>query len=345
MRFRLLGRSGLRVSEMALGTMTFGEDWGWGASEAESQQIFEAYADAGGNFIDTANNYTAGTSERYVGKCLIGRRDRFVVATKYTLMPVLARDNEDPNAGGNSRKSMRRSVESSLQHLGTDYIDLLWVHMWDGLTPIDEVMRGLDDLVRAGKVLYVGFSDTPAWVVSRADMMAELRGWSRIVALQLPYSLARRDIEREYLPMAAELDMAVLVWGLLQGGALSGKYTHSDANPRRYEPKNVPARTLEIAASVEQVASRLNWTPAQVALAWARSRWANTLIPILGARSVPQLQEQLACVDLTLPEDEATFLDKETAIDLGFPTTFLESSQVRSLVFGKTFDKLLLRGQ
>ena len=342
-RYRLLGRSGLRVSELALGTMTFGEDWGWGASEAECRNMFDAFVEAGGNFIDTANNYTAGTSERYVGKLIAAERDRFVVASKYSLMPVLARDNDDPNAGGNSRKSMRRSVEGSLRNLGTDHIDLLWVHAWDATTPVDEVMRGLDDLVRAGKVLYVGFSNTPAWVVARADTLAELRGWSRVVALQLPYSLARRDIERELLPMAAEMDLAVLVWGMLQGGALSGKYGRESGEPRRYEAKNVPAKTLEIAGLVVQAARDADCTPVQVALAWVRSRPHHTLIPILGARSAAQLREQLGCLDLHLSPELRARLDAATAIDLGFPSTFIESSQVRTLMFGNTFDKLQRR--
>jgi aryl-alcohol dehydrogenase-like predicted oxidoreductase len=179
-RYKLLGKSGLRVSELALGTMTFGEDWGWGASHEESRRIFEAFAEAGGNFIDTSNNYTNGTSERFVGEFIAAERERFVIATKYSLTTT----RTDPNAGGNHRKNMRQAVEASLKRLNTDYIDLYWLHMWDYTTPIEEVMRAFDDLVRVGKVLYVGFSDTPAWVVARANTLAELRGWSRVVAFQ-----------------------------------------------------------------------------------------------------------------------------------------------------------------
>jgi len=174
MRYRLFGRSGLRVAELALGTMTFGEDWGWGASPDESRRMLDAYAEAGGNFIDTASNYTDGASERIVGELVAGDRDRWVIATKYTLTSR----REDPNAGGNHRKSMVRSLETSLRRLASDYVDLLWLHMWDGMTPIEEVLRALDDQVRAGKVLYVGISDTPAWVVSRGLTLAELRGWT-----------------------------------------------------------------------------------------------------------------------------------------------------------------------
>ena len=172
MQYKLLGKSGLRVSELCLGTMTFGDDWGWGAPKNESRKILDAFVDAGGNFIDTSNNYTNGTSEKFVGEFTKGDRDHFVIATKYTL----SERRTDPNFGGNHRKNMRRSVEGSLTRLGTEYIDLLWLHMWDGMTPVEEVMRALDDLVRAGKVLYVGISDTPAWVVSQANMLADLRG-------------------------------------------------------------------------------------------------------------------------------------------------------------------------
>ncbi|MFC1662135.1 aldo/keto reductase, partial [Gemmatimonadota bacterium] len=179
MRYKLLGRSGLRVSELGLGTMTFGEEWGWGASKKESQRIFDAYATAGGNFVDTANRYTEGTSERFVGEFVAADRGHFVVATKYTLF----NREGDPNAAGNHRKNMVQSLEASLRRLKTDYIDLLWVHAWDFMTPVDEVMRGLDDLVRAGKVLYVGISDTPAWIVSQANTLADLRGWTPFVAL------------------------------------------------------------------------------------------------------------------------------------------------------------------
>jgi aryl-alcohol dehydrogenase-like predicted oxidoreductase len=200
MRYKLLGKSGLRVSELCLGTMTFGDDWGWGAPKDESRKMFDAFTEAGGNFIDTANNYTNGTSEKFVGEFTKADRDHFVIATKYTLNEYAT----DPNFGGNHRKNMRRSVEGSLKRLDTDHIDLLWLHMWDGMTPVEEVMRALDDLVRAGKVLYVGISDTPAWVVSQANTLADLRGWSRLVAYQGEYSLASRAPERDILPMTRD---------------------------------------------------------------------------------------------------------------------------------------------
>ena len=209
MRYTLFGRSGLRVSELCLGTMTFGEDWGWGASKEESRRIFDRYVEAGGNFVDTSSNYTNGTAERFVGEFVASDRDHFVLATKYTLTDRPG----DPNFGGNHRKNLLRSLEGSLARLDTDRVDVLWLHMWDGMTPVDEVVRALDDVVRSGKALYVGFSDTPAWVVSQANTMAELRGWSRFVGLQLPYSLADRSPERDLLPMAKAFEMAVMVWG------------------------------------------------------------------------------------------------------------------------------------
>src|SRR5215813_3083814 len=224
MRYRLLGRSGLRVSELCLGTMTFGEDWGWGADKATSRAIFEHFTQAGGNFIDTSNNYTDGTSERFVGEFVKSERDRYVIATKYTLR-VNPSDQKHINLGGNSRKSMHRSVENSLRRLDTDYIDMLYLHMWDYVTPVEEVLRGADDLIRAGKVLYFAFSDTPAWVVSFGVAKADDYGWSRPVALQIPYSITDRTVEDAELPMARSLDLAILPWGMLDGGILTGKYS------------------------------------------------------------------------------------------------------------------------
>src|SRR5918992_4654469 len=261
MRYRLLGASGLRVSEVALGTMTFGEAWGWGASKEECRRIFDAFLEAGGNFVDTACNYTDGESEEILGELVQAERERLVLATKYTLT---AR-REDPNAGGNHRKNMVQTLEGSLRRLNTDYVDLLWLHMWDGMTPVEEVMRALDDLVSAGKVLYVGFSDTPAWVVAQAVMLAELRGWARPVAVQAPYSLADRDVERELLPMARSHELAFTPWGMLEGGALTGKYLSDDGEPRRYG--GAGERVNAIAREVIAVAEEVEATPSQVAIA------------------------------------------------------------------------------
>lgn len=333
MRYKLLGKSGLRVSELALGTMTFGEDWGWGASKEESQRIFEAYSQAGGNFIDTACNYTNGTSERFVGEFVAADRDHFVVASKYTLSERPA----DPNFGGNHRKNLMRTLRASLNRLNTDYLDLLWLHMWDFTTPVEEVMQGLDDLVRSGQVLYVGISDTPAWVVSQANMLAELRGWSRLVALQLPYSLADRAPERDLLPMAKAWDMAVTAWGVLEGGVLTGKYNQPSSEPRRYSQAEEREKTL--AEAVMRVAAELGRSPSQVAINWVRQQAPN-LIPILGARREAHIRDNLGCLDFSLSGEHLQALSEASPIQLGFPHSFLASDHVRALIFGETYAKL-----
>ena len=335
MRYKLLGKSGLRVSELCLGTMTFGDDWGWGAPKDESRKIFDAFAEgAGGNFIDTANNYTNGTSEKFVGEFVKRDRDHFVIATKYTL----TERKQDPNFGGNHRKNMRRSVEGSLQRLGTDHIDLLWLHMWDGMTPVDEVMRALDDLVGAGKVLYVGISDTPAWVVSQANMLADLRGWSRFVAYQGEYSLASRAPERDILPMTQALDITFLAWGALEGGELTGKYNSPTNEPKRSSDTN--DRIKQIASVLMEVAREAGRTPSQVAINWARQRPYN-MIPIIGARSEKQLLDNLGCLEFELTDQQIQRLDEASPIDLGFPHAFLGSNHVRGLIFGETFQQIM----
>jgi aryl-alcohol dehydrogenase-like predicted oxidoreductase len=332
MLYRLLGRSGLRISELALGTMTFGEDWGWGASKEESRKIFERFAEAGGNFVDTANNYTDGTSERFVGEFVAADRDHFVLATKYTL----TERREDPNFGGNSRKNLVRSLEGSLSRMGTDHVDVLWLHMWDGMTPVEEVLRAMDDVVRAGKVLYVGFSDTPAWVVAQAVAVAERRGWARPVAIQLPYSVLDRGAERDLLPMARSNDLAVTVWGMLEGGTLTGKYRSPEGAPTRYEG----ASDKELAAgdAVAALAEELGRTPAQVAINWVRARGDRAeIVPIVGARTVAQLDEALGCLDFELTEERVRRLEEVAPVDLGFPHSFLGSDHVRGLIFGDTY--------
>ena len=331
MRYKLLGRSGLRVSEVALGTMTFGDAWGWGASREESQRMFEAFVDAGGNFVDTACNYTDGQSEELVGEFIRADRDRIVLATKY----ALTSRRDDPNAGGNSRKSMVRTFEGSLRRLGTDYVDLLWLHMWDGMTPVEEVVRALDDLVSSGKVLYVGISDTPAWVASQAVMLADLRGWTRFVAVQAPYSLADRDVERELLPMARSLELAFTPWGMLEGGALTGKYLSETGEARRYE--RAGDRVNGIAREVIGVAEEIGATPSQVAIAWVRAQpWLT--VPILGARTEEQLRDNLGALDVELANEHVERLSAASGFDVGFPRSFLESDHVRGLIFGDTFD-------
>src|SRR5690349_7816930 len=254
MRYRTLGPSGLRVSELILGAMTFGEQGGVGAPIEECRRILDAYAEAGGNTIDTAINYRGGASEEFLGELLAGRRESFVLGTKYTV----SRDRTDPNAAGNHRKNLRASLETSLRRLRTDYLDLYWVHMWDRDTPIEETMRALDDAVQAGKVLYVGISDAPAWVVARANTLAEWRGWSPFIGLQVPYSLLQRDVERELLPMAESLGLGVTAWSPLGGGVLSGKYTvDGDAGSTRLDRASVDERTHAVVRAVLAVAAEL----------------------------------------------------------------------------------------
>jgi len=337
MRFKLFGHTGLRVSELCLGTMTFGSEWGWGADLAESRKIFEAFAEAGGNFIDTANHYTGGTSEQYVGECVRSERHRYVLASKYTLSPR----PQDPNAGGNQRKSLVQALEGSLRRLGTDYLDVYWVHAWDFLTPAEEIMRALDDQVRAGKVLYIGVSDAPAWAVARANTLADFRGWTRFAGLQIQYSLVERTPERELLPMAAALDLAVAAWSPLGGGVLAGKYRKGGERPKdtRFSEGGwgdsfLTDRNLAIAGEVAAVAGELDRTPSQVALAWLLQRRSNVVIPILGARSLAQIRDNLGCLELALQPAQLARLEAASAVALGFPHDFLAMPMVRQMVHG-----------
>ncbi|MGO1070109.1 aldo/keto reductase [Lysobacter sp. CA199] len=341
--YRLLGRSGLRVSPLSLGAMTFGNDWGWGAEEAEARRIFDTYLERGGNFIDTANQYTNGSSERLVGKFAQGRRDELVIATKYTLTGR----PKDPNAGGNHRKSMVRSVEDSLRKLDTDYIDLLYLHAWDATTPVEEVLRAMDDLVRAGKLIYVGISDTPAWQVARMQAIADLRGWSPLIALQIQYSLIERTVERELMPMAKELGLGVVPWSPLGMGVLTGKYSRADLDIGGGVPeaigtrKNIAAgngalteRALDIAEVVKQIARDIGKTPAQVALAWTLLNPAVTS-PIMGVRTLAQLHDNLGALEVEFSDAQRARLDEASAIAAGFPHDFLAMPLVRAVMFGE----------
>jgi aryl-alcohol dehydrogenase-like predicted oxidoreductase len=337
MRYKLLGRSGVRVSELALGTMTFGEDWGWGASKEESWRIFDAFTEAGGNFIDTACNYTEGTSEEYVGEFVASDRDYFVIATKFSLRPRQA-NADDPNAGGNSRKNMIRSVESSLKRLNTDHIDLLYLHMWDYTTPVEEVMRGLDDLVRAGKVLYLGLSDTPAYIVSKANMFSDLRSLTPISAIQVPYNLFGRDPERELFPMAKEEDVAVTVWGMLAGGILTGKYRDIEA-VKRYEQASEGG--MAKADKLEKIAEQIDRSPSQVAINWVRQQQPKAqIIPILGARTLEQLKDNMGVLEFDLSPSQTEEISELSDFKPGFPWSFLHEEDVLELIHGKTHQKL-----
>lgn len=325
MKYRLLGRSGLRVSELALGAMTFGAE-GWGVGKEESRRVYQGFREAGGNFVDTANVYGSGRSESFLGDFMAedGDRERVVLATKYTA----ATRSRDVNAAGNNRKNMLESIHASLKRLRTDYVDLFWVHARDFTTPIEEVMRGLDDLVRQGKVLYVGISDTPAWEVARANTLAELRGWTPFVGLQIRYSLLDRAVERELLPMAKALDLAVTPWDTLGSGVLTGKYNREPGAAGRAALRgSVKERDLAIAAEVIALAEKLGRTPAQVALAWVR-QGPGVIVPLVGARTREQLDDNLGCLDLELDPSDKARLDEKSRIELGFPHEFL--AQFRS---------------
>lgn len=343
MRYKLLGRSGLRVSELCLGTMTFGSDWGWGADRAESEKMFSAFVEQGGNFIDTAGNYTGGTSEKYVGEMIKSDRHRYVLATKYTL----SSNPTDPNACGNHLKNMRQSIEASLRRLNTDYIDLLWVHARDEFTPFEETMRGLHDFVRSGKVNYIGISDAPAWWIAKANVYAELHGWTRFIAMQIQYSLVERTPERELLPLAADDNMTVTPWGILGSGILTGKYRSMQDRPMgtrlagEWGRTFLTERNFQIANVVEKVAKECGQTPSQVAINWLRQQQTNQgvqILPILGARTFNQLQDNMTALKHTLTEEQCRRLDEASAISLGFPHDFLLGA--RNFIYGETYEQI-----
>lgn len=383
MKYYLLGKSGLRVSEICLGTMTFGKEWGWGASKEESRKIFDAYVDAGGNFIDTANIYTNGTSEKYVGDFASYDRERFVIATKYTSNTRAG----DPNAGGNHRKNMVQSLEASLRRLNTDYIDLYWVHAWDQTTPIEEMMRALDDMIKSGKILYIGISDAPAWIVSQANTLANLKGWTEFASIQIEYSLIERTSEGELLPMANALDIGITAWSPLGSGVLTGKYNKSsnkallnntvnkDYNQKESTTNNsktrtsssssisdeqndnrlnvasfseisntlLKARNLRIAEEVVNIAQEIKRTPSQVALNWIRQSkkiFRNKIIPIIGAKNLVQINDNLACMEFVLSDPQIQRLNEVSKIELGFPHDFLSTDAIRNIIYGGTYSSI-----
>ena len=342
MNYRLFGNSGLRVSEISLGTMTFGEDWGWGSSKDEARKIYDAYRAAGGNFIDTANLYTNGTSETFVGEFMRDHRNSVVLATKYTN----AAPSDDANASGNHRKSMMQAVEASLRRLKTDYIDLYWLHIWDQMTPAEQVMRAFDDLVSQGKVLYIGVSDAPAWWIAQANTLAELRGWTQFIGLQIEYSLVERTVERELIPMAKAFNLGLVAWSPLAGGLLSGKYHSGNEKDARYTTdmgksfRRDGERPDRIVAALQKISKEVGRSPAQVALAWLQHRDI-PVIPIIGARRIPQLQDNLASLELKLTAEQLSTLNGASAIEMGFPHDFFEKELVKTFAYGGFRDKIL----
>jgi aryl-alcohol dehydrogenase-like predicted oxidoreductase len=319
--------------------MTFGEEWGWGSNKEESRKIFDAYAEAGGNFLDTADGYTDGTSEKMVGEFVESDRERFVIATKYTFN---AFKPNDPNGGGNHRKHMVEAVNASLKRLRMDYVDLLWMHVWDELTPIEEVMRAFDDLVRAGKVLYIGISDAPAWWIARANTIAEWRGWTQFTGLQIEYNLVERTPERELMGMAEALNLTVTAWSPLASGLLTGKYKKGSKEERRLDKtpqfKALSERNMKIADTVVKVAQAAGKSPAQVALNWLRAN--KNVIPIIGARKFSQFEDNMACLKWKLDKKHLAQLDEVSAIDLGFPMDFIHRAGVRQFLHGGMFDRI-----
>lgn len=319
-----------------MGTMGFGTEAGWGADKQTSFAIMDAFTEAGGNFIDTANLYKLGTSEKIIGEYLQNHdRDYFVVATKYSLKDNLT----NPNASGNNRKNMIRSVEESLRRLKADFIDILYLHIWDDLTPIDEVLRAMDDLIRQGKVNYAAISDTPAWVVAKGNTLAELMGWSQFIALQVEYSLIARTAERELIPMAKHFGMTVTPWAPLGGGVLTGKYLRGEQGRVKPESKRRNERAEAITKAVMEVAEAVDASPGNVALKWTMQQGFSS-IPIVGATKLDQLNDNLKTADLTLSDEHLQKLNAASAIELGFPGDFFREDAVKMNTFGGFYDQV-----
>lgn len=345
--YNLLGRSGLKVSPFCLGTMTFGTEWGWGSAEDTARQIFNAYLDAGGNFVDTANGYTGGTSERLLGKFIHERgcRDQIVLATKFTF----ATGQGDPNAGGNGRKNIHDALEASLRRLQTNYVDLYWMHNWDTFTPAEEVLSTLDALVRSGKVRYIGISNSPAWYLAQAQMLAAFHGYEKFCAWQLEYSLLERNIEREHIPAAVEFGLGITPWSPMASGLLSGKYkrekdsarpagegrltvTKESGNPAFL--KLFTERNWKIIDALHQVAEQVGKPAAQIALNWVANR-VGVSSTIIGASKINQLKDNLAALDFTLPEEARKKLDEVSAPEEQYPYLFFGEAMQKG-VTGQT---------
>ncbi len=368
MKYKLLGKSGLRVSELCLGCGTFGTNWGsLGSNKEESHKIFDLFVEAGGNFVDTSNRYQEGQSEEFLGEFIHPNRDRLVMATKYSLGDGM-QDGTDPNGCGNHRKNMFRSIEGSLKRLKTDYIDFLWIHIWDYTTPMEEVLRSLDDLVRQGKVLYVGASNFPAWWIARANLLADFHGWAPFIATQLEYSMVERSCEPEFLPMAHELDIGLVAWSALAGGLVSGKYNRGNLDPNQTHRlvehvdssrnafwHTATKRNLAIMDKVIEIADELGRSPVQVSLRWLMQQKVVT-IPVFSARTVEQAQEDLGCCDFELTPEQMKKLSEASVSAVSsvmpevgpYPYPMLEYGSPalpnfysRALLFGQTEDKVL----
>lgn len=341
MRYKLFGHTGLRVSELAFGTLNFGRRWQHGAEIDEARSMLDAFADRGGNFIDTSDSYQYGESEEYLGNLLAGRRDEFVLATKFSQW---ATPGASISVTGNSRKAMITSLDASLKRLETDRIDLYWVHYPDEVTPVDEIMRGFEDLIRAGKILYAGLSDFPAWRVARAATLAEWRGYAPLAGIQVEHSLLRRSMEYEFLPMAQALGLGIATWSPLGGGVLTGKYRNGESGRHEafgglgFVPEHEAQQTAVIDAVLE-IANECGASPSQIAIAWSH---AKRVIPIIGPRTLAQLEDNLGALDITLAAEHTDRLDRVSALPKVFPYTMIDTDGCRQRITGGKFDDLEL---
>jgi aryl-alcohol dehydrogenase-like predicted oxidoreductase len=336
----------MKVSELCLGAMTFGEEFGIGAAEPECRTIYDRFVGAGGNFIDTANMYNHGTSERMLSDFLRADRDFIVLASKYTLNTR----PDDPNAGGSHRKNLVQALEQSLKRLDTDYLDLYWVHGWDGATDIGELMRALDDQVRAGKILHIGVSNAPAWFIAAANTLASERNMTPFTAMQLHYNLVERSIEREYFDLAAAQDMSITAWSPLAGGLLTGKFNpQAEASNRegaRLEtsPRGaqlLQGRNIEVAEALTSLAGEIGCSSAQLALAWMAQRSTARVIPIIGARKLAQLEDNLQAVNVQLNAGQIAALDELTALTPEYPQSLFVSDFFQTMMYGEVRERIL----
>jgi aryl-alcohol dehydrogenase-like predicted oxidoreductase len=344
-RYKVFGNTGLRVSEMALGTGTFGTKWGSGADKPQARELFDHFVEQGGTLLDCADGYQGGEAESYLGEFIRAERANLAVATKFTT----ALGARSLLQTGNSRKAMVHSLEQSLKRLGTEYVDIYWVHFPDHVTPVDEIMRGLDDIVRAGKAHYIGLSDFPAWRVARAATFAELRAMTPLAAVQIEYSLAERTAEREVIPMASAFGMAVAIWSPLGGGMLTGKYRRGETGRRESGFGAGGLRTLDaptetrLFAALDATAQELGVSLAQVAIAWVRHRgdhYGASFFPIIGSRKLAQLKDNLAAINVTLSAEQLQRLDAASAVPLGFPHEFIQGDALLDAQSGGLWQKL-----
>ena len=338
MKYSSFGRTGLKVSELALGGMTIGNAWGWGTEKEEATRIFKKFTEEGGNFIDTSCNYQNGHSESILGELIKENRDDYVIATKYTLHDFAKKN--DPNAGGNNRKNLLQSIKGSLKRLQTDYLDILYLHVWDYSTNIEEIIHGLNLLIENLQVTYIAISDTPAWVAATANAIANVRGWEPFTGYQFPYNLARRDAEREIIPFATAQDMSMLVWNVIGSGLFTGKYTRNKETKGRIAKGILEnEERLNLARKVDTIADQIGCTSSQLAHAWVMSK-GKKIIPLIGVTSATQLEDTIGSLQVNLTQEQIKEVENISFFEPGFPADFTLSSGVHDLIYGNTFDKI-----